>query len=208
MNQRQQSLFTAAISLMLVALFGFFISVVSDKTKLAAQQQQAAAKNIELVDPKVQPNQHARQAKKAEIDMRFGQAVIMLHAKQYDSAVKALHRVLELAPRMPEAHVNMGYAFLGGGDAKAARDFFASAIELNLNQLNAYYGLAMASEVLGDMESALGAMRTYVHLSPKDDPYIAKARAALWEWQAAREKANKKEPSAQTEHSSDKNKTE
>jgi len=161
------------------------------------------SQKIEHVDPKSNPNQHARQAKKAEIDIRFAQAVMMLHSKQYDNAIKALHRVLELAPRMPEAHVNMGYAFLGGGDAKTARDFFASAIELNLNQLNAYYGLAESSEALGDMETALGAMRTYVHLSPKDDPYIVKARAALWEWQEARDKVRTKNLSVKKENSSD-----
>ncbi len=191
MNQQKQSIITAVASLILAFVFVLGVGFLSEKTKSITPP---IKKNV-LVDPKAQPNQHAKQAKAIEIEMRFSQAVIMLHSKQYDNAIKSLHRVLELAPRMPEAHVNMGYAFLGGGDAKTARDFFASAIELNLNQLNAYYGLAMASEVLGDMESALGAMRTYVHLSPKDDPYIARARAALWEWQAARDKATKKEPS-------------
>jgi hypothetical protein len=26
-------------------------------------------------------------------------------------------------------------------------------------------------------------MRTFVHLTKADDPYLPKARAALWEWQ-------------------------
>jgi len=203
MNQQKQSIITAGLSLVFVFVFILGIYFLSEKTKLIAPP----IKEIVLVDPKTQPNQHAKQAKALEIDMRFRQAVIMLHAKQYDNAIKSLHRVLELAPRMPEAHVNIGFAFLGGGDAKTARDFFASAIELNLNQLNAYYGLAMASEILGDMESALGAMRTYVHLSSKDDPYVAKARAALWEWQEARDKARAKEPSAKKADDFDANET-
>ena len=147
-----------------------------------------AAKDLEVdwVDPSNDPNNHAIQAKQQEIQWRFNQAVTMLHAKQYDYAIKALHRVLELAPRMPEAHVNMGFAFLGGGDIKSARDFFTSALEINPKQLNAYYGLAMAAEAEQDMEVALGAMRTYVHLSSPDDPYLKKARAALWEWQENR----------------------
>ncbi|MCF6345999.1 MAG: tetratricopeptide repeat protein [Thiomicrorhabdus sp.] len=189
MSQQKQFIVTASATLVLVVIFIFLINLITEKTQsIVSPTLVPPIKKTALVDPKLQPNQHAKQAKASEIDLRFSQAVVMLHAKQYDSAIKALHRVLELAPKMPEAHVNMGYAFLGGGDAKTARDFFASAIELNLNQLNAYYGLAVASEVLGDMESALGAMRTYVHLSPKDDPHLAKARAALWEWQAAREK--------------------
>ncbi len=129
---------------------------------------------------------HAVQARKQEIDLRFEQAVVMLHAKRYDHAVAALHRLLELAPGMPEAHVNMGYALLGAGNASAARDFFASAVDLRPQQPNAYYGMAVALEALGDLPGAIGAMRTFVHLSPASDPHVRKAGAALWEWEAKR----------------------
>ena len=109
----------------------------------------------------------------------------MLHAKRYDYAAVAFHEVLRLAPRLPEAHVNMGFALLGQEQPGAARDFFTTAIELRPGQSNAYYGLALASEALGDMSTALGAMRSFVHLTPPEDPFVRKARAALWEWQAA-----------------------
>lgn len=135
-------------------------------------------------DPKVDPDTHARQAREAEIKARFDQAVVMLHAKRYDYAIEALHRVLELAPKLPEAHVNMGYALLGMEDYKAAADFFNTAIELRPQQANAYYGLAVALEGMGDLELALGAMRSYIHLNKNaQDPHLAKARAALWEWE-------------------------
>ena len=52
-------------------------------------------------------------------------------------------------------------------------------------QANAYWGLAVALEKLGDLHVALGAMRTYIHLSPADDPYVRRARSALWEWDDA-----------------------
>jgi tetratricopeptide (TPR) repeat protein len=93
--------------------------------------------------------------------------------------------VLELAPRMPEAHVNMGFALLGMGRPQAAADFFRSAIDLRPTQANAYYGLALAAEAQGDLPSALGAMRSYLHLSKGDDPYRTKARSAIWEWEQA-----------------------
>lgn len=121
----------------------------------------------------------------SEVDERFGQAVVMLHAKQFEPAVAALHRVLELAPRMPEAHVNMGFALLGMGKATAAADFFRSAIELRKTQANAYYGLGLAAEAQGDLHAALGAMRSYLHLSKADDPFRTKARSAIWEWEQA-----------------------
>lgn len=127
-----------------------------------------------------------RAAVNPEIDQRFQQAVIMLHAKRYDHAVTALHRVLELAPQMPEAHVNMGYAMLGLGRPAVARDFFESATALRPQQVNAYFGLAMAHEALGELPAAIGAMRTYLHLSPKDDPHARKAASALWEWESKR----------------------
>jgi tetratricopeptide (TPR) repeat protein len=126
---------------------------------------------------------HQRQMQDREVRQRFEQGVVMLHARQYDHAITALHRVLELAPRMPEAHVNMGYALLGLEKPEAARGFFQAAIELNPSQANAYYGLAITEEARQDHEGALGAMRTYLHLSKADDPFRNKARAALWEWE-------------------------
>lgn len=127
--------------------------------------------------------EHQRQMTESELRQRFQQSVVMLHAKQYEHAVTALHRVLQLAPTMPEAHVNMAYALLGLEQADAARSFFQSAIELRPQQANAYYGLALVEEMRQDYELALGAMRSYLHLSPAGDQHRAKARAALWEWE-------------------------
>ncbi|HEC19929.1 MAG TPA: tetratricopeptide repeat protein [Gammaproteobacteria bacterium] len=120
----------------------------------------------------------------ARVMERFQQAVALLHAKRYDYAITALDAVLEMAPNMPEAYVNMGYAFLGLEEYGPARGAFEKAIDLKVDQVNAYYGLAEAFEGLKDYEAALGAMRSYIHLSKPDDPYLAKARAALWEWEA------------------------
>ncbi|MDR9499652.1 MAG: tetratricopeptide repeat protein [Hydrogenovibrio sp.] len=196
MKTRYKRSIVAISTLFLFGLFGWAIVNMSseDTPQMKPDRSSAQAEKefeADWVDPKGDPGNHARQAKQQEVKWRFNQAVAMLHAKQYEYAVKALHRVLELAPRMPEAHVNMGFAFLGGGDVKSARDFFTTALEINPDQLNAYYGLAMAAEAQNDMEVALGAMRTYVHLSQPDDPYLRRARAALWEWQAARDKETK-----------------
>ncbi len=137
-------------------------------------------------DPQTTPEQHVREAGESELRERFNQAVVMLHAGEYDYAIKALQRVLEMRPRLPEAHVNMGFALLGKEVYGAAADFFATAIELNTYQANAYYGLAVAMDGTGNREAALGAMRSFIHLAGEaEEPYLATARAALWEWQAA-----------------------
>lgn len=120
----------------------------------------------------------------AEVDLAFRQGVVMLHAKRHEYALAAFHRVLKSAPEMPEAHANMGFALVGLGRHREARSFFEGAIALRPGQLNAYYGLALAAEAIGDMEVARGAMRTYAHLAPPDDPHRRKAEAALWEWSA------------------------
>lgn len=118
-------------------------------------------------------------ATREEVERRFKQGVAMLHMRQYDHALTAFHRVLELAPQMPEVHVNMGFALLGQGQHKAAADFFSSALALKVDQANAYYGLALALEGQGDLEAALGAMRTFAHLARPDDPYREKAQVLI-----------------------------
>ncbi|OYU81706.1 MAG: hypothetical protein CFE45_27790, partial [Burkholderiales bacterium PBB5] len=126
----------------------------------------------------------------AELRRRFDQAVLLLHGRQYEPAVRALHQVLLLSPRLPEAHVNMGYALLGLKRVPEARDFFDSAPHLKPDQANAYFGLALAWEASGDLAMATGAMRSYLHLARDEQPeHLRRARAALWEWEQAREAA-------------------
>ena len=135
----------------------------------AGQSQQVAQKS----DPQA-----------SEVEVRFQQAVYMLHAGHYDDAITALHRVIELSPRMPEAYVNMGFALFGLQRYQAAHDFFEAATDIRPYQGNAYWGIAITLEKLGDLEGALGAMRTYIHLAKPNDPYVTRARSALWEWES------------------------
>lgn len=121
----------------------------------------------------------------AETRHRFDAAVLLLHGKQYEPAAAMLKRVLELAPRLPEAHANMGFALLGLQRADDARGFFEGALALNAQQANAYYGLALAQEARGDTELAIGAMRSYLHLARnEDEAHLRRARAAVWEWES------------------------
>lgn len=134
--------------------------------------------------PVVDVGSHAQDQRARETRERFEQAVVMLHAKQYEHAVTALQRVLVLSPQMPEALVNLGFAWLGLKDAAQAQQAFEAAIDRRPSQANAYYGLAMALEQRTDLPGALGAMRSYLHLARADDPHRTRARAALWEWES------------------------
>ncbi len=174
---------TAAVTaLMLVLVMLALMSGFATRAQFAYQPPMV--KTEPLVDAEADPGGHARQYRERLIEERFQQAVAMLHAKRYDFAITALHRVIELVPGMPEAYVNMGYALIGKQDYKAAADFFNAAIELKPYQANAYWGLAVALEQLEDLEGAMGAMRTFIHLSPPNDPFLRKARSALWEWES------------------------
>lgn len=167
-----------ALAVLVISTGGMLIAAVSDGGWL---DRFSPADGALLRDP-ANPSDPTRQ----EIQRRFQQGVIMLHAKQYEHAMTAFHRVLALDPAMPEAHVDMGFALIGLQRYGAARDFFESAIALRREQTNAYYGLAVALDGLHDRPGAIGAMRTFVHLSKADDPYLRKAQAALWEWEAER----------------------
>lgn len=115
---------------------------------------------------------------------RFDAAVLLLQAGRHDEARRAFLRVIEHAPRSPEAQVNLGYALLGLGRAAAARQAFDTALALRPMQANAYHGIALAHEAQGEIELAVGAMRTYVHLAPHGDAaHVRRARAVLWEWE-------------------------
>lgn len=125
---------------------------------------------------------HAEKQLKAEMDMRFRQGVLMLHAKQYEHAMTAFHRVLQLEPDMPEAHVNLGFALLGMNNFAEARDFFAEALAIRAEQTNAHYGLALAMDGLGERHEAVEAMYRYVTFAPPGDPYRQQAEALLARW--------------------------
>jgi tetratricopeptide (TPR) repeat protein len=168
-TRRDRRPFAIALTVVLVALGGWALKAWNSGETPSARE-------------------HARQQIDAEVQRRFDEGVVMLHARQYEHAMTSFHRVLQLKPTLPEAHVNAGFAMIGLKRYREARGFFDAGIDLRKEQTNAYYGLAEALEGLGDLQGALGAMESYVHLSKADDPFRPKAEAAIWEWRAALDK--------------------
>lgn len=116
----------------------------------------------------------------------FSAAVEHMQRGRYRQSLDLWHQALLLAPDIPEIRVNMGFSLYELGDYATAREAFIGAMEQNAYQANAYYGLAITREKMGDLEGALGAMRSYIHLAAAGDGdrFIRRARAALWEWEA------------------------
>ncbi len=167
---------------MVLTIIGLISFLINNSNLVPAMQ--SAQSNTALVNKGALPANKAGDRRSHEIQIRFDQAIALLHAKQYEFAVTALDHVIALAPKLPEAYVNMGFALLGLEQYESAGNAFNKATELKVDQTNAYWGLALSLEGLKDYEAALGAMRSYIHLSTPDDPFLAKARSALWEWEA------------------------
>jgi len=120
----------------------------------------------------------------AEVRRRFEQAVVLIHGKQYEYAIKALLHILTITTELPQVYVNLGFSYIGLYDYDSAKSAFERALELRADQANAYYGMAIVLEEKKQLEPALGAMRTFIHLANPEDKYVVKARSAIWEWEA------------------------
>lgn len=106
---------------------------------------------------------------------------------RHDEAIRTLNRVRDEALGSSAAFHLIGKALIGKGDFATARDFLSKAIDLDPTRAEAYFDHARASEGLNDLPSALGGMRSYLHVETNSDPYrlrIAQARSAIWEWEA------------------------
>ena len=103
---------------------------------------------------------------------------------QYQQAVDEWNQLLLINASIPEVFANLGFSLFELNKYQAASEAFNQASNINPYQVNAYYGLAICYEKLGDISAATGAMRSYIHLAKKDDPFIRKARSALWEWES------------------------
>jgi len=168
------------VAVIVIAVGGYVINVTQFEAEDASTGNQGMIAAHAKVD-----DARARRAHQS-----FQQAVAMLQAGEFDFAVTALHDVLSIYPALPEAHVNMGFALLGLGEARAAADFFHSASDLRPTLHSAYYGLALAERQNGHDKAALAAMQAFAHLAAQDDQHLPRAQEFVWELQAATKKAS------------------
>ncbi len=109
-----------------------------------------------------------------------------MQSGDYPQALNYWHRAMVVNPAVPEVRVNMGFTLIEMGNYKAACKSFLDALDQNEYQANAYYGLAICNEESGNLEAALGYMKSFLHLArPEDKPYLSRARSAIWEWESS-----------------------
>ena len=137
----------------------------------------------QAIEDGLEPDARKEALRWEEIDLRMRQATFMLHSRQFEHAVVALDRALQLQPALVEAHVNMGFALLGLERETHAVRYFETALRLRPMQANAYYGLGVALNELGDAPAAVSAMRTYLHLGDPADTHRERAAAMAEGWE-------------------------
>lgn len=116
----------------------------------------------------------------------FREGVDFLKQGRTHEAIIVLEAANQLKPQVPEVPVNLGFAYLARGKHEIARRHFEKALEIKADQVNAYYGLGMALQQAGDVEAALGALRTFLHFEKEESPFWRKAAAAVWEMEDER----------------------
>ena len=151
------------------------------KPVLSALRENAAAVSAarEDIAPESAPGDDLGRALK--------QARAQIEAGKFDDAIRTLNPMRPQAGNSAPTYHQLGRALIGRGDYAVARDFLAKAIDLDPTLAEAYFDHARASEGMGDKVSALGGMRTFLHLVKDADPFrlpVAQARSAIWEWEA------------------------
>lgn len=152
-----------------------------------AERQQSSASSESELEAAPAGQQKALSPEATETKKILRIANEKIQAKQFDAAISFLHEARAVLKQNPQSYLMMARALEGKADYDTARDFYAAAIDRNRYLAEAYYGFATASEALGDLEAAIGGMRSFLHVQPNADPQklkIVQARSAIWEWES------------------------
>lgn len=139
------------------------------------------------IDPAQDRAGHLDEVRRVTVDALNGMARTALQAGKADEAAQSLLKAMYLAPDDAEAFHLMGDAMMQRRRFGEARQYYESAIDRDRLRADAYFSHATASEAMGDLESALGGMRSYLHVVADKDPFrlrVAQARSAIWEWES------------------------
>ena len=204
-TRRDRRLPVALLLMVLVVVLGVVVSALPkrgvDAAKLAAPPQRPASDFSGLVPAAtVAPGDDAEALAKEEIPAApdsnpeagaarqvLKNARQLIKKKQYDEAIKLLDQERSRLQEYADAYLLLGKALEGRRDYAVARDFYVAAINRDPFLSDAYWGVATSSEQLGELDSAIGAMRSYLHTERDADPQrlrIAQARSAIWEWES------------------------
>lgn len=158
------------------------------RTPAPASESPSTARSPALaIDPNKDPAGHTQEVRRVTRDALTDLARSLLKTDKPDEAAEALLKAMYLDPANAEPFHLMGDVMMQRKRFGEAREYYEAAIDRDPLRAEAYFGHAAASEAMGDLESALGGMRSYLHVTSDKDPYrlqVAQARSAIWEMES------------------------
>lgn len=103
-----------------------------------------------------------------ETGSAMAEGVSLFRSGDYEGAVEAFRRAVELDPDNEQAYVSLGSAYLRINRAAEAARAFRRAIDLDPNDATAHLGLAQSHKLSGDPDSALAELQQTLELDPEN----------------------------------------
>lgn len=122
---------------------------------------------------------HDAYAHLAEGEVRYGAAVLTGLETLFDSAAAAHRRALAIDPRLVDARVGLGMAYLAAGEAEAATAELERAVAMAEAHARSFEFLGRARLALDDANGAADAFARAVALAPASAPARAGHAEAL-----------------------------
>ncbi|WXU00459.1 MAG: Photosystem I assembly protein Ycf3 [Catillopecten margaritatus gill symbiont] len=88
---------------------------------------------------------------------------------QYQEAIDAYKKAIEIKPDEDRAYNNMGIAYGKLGQYQEAIDAYKKAIEIKPDKDEAYYNMGIAHDKLGQHQEAIDAYKKAIEIKPDED---------------------------------------
>jgi tetratricopeptide (TPR) repeat protein len=103
----------------------------------------------------------------SEVDRALADGVSLFHRGDFDGAVEAFRRAVELEPDNASAHVSLGSAYLRLNRAAEAARAFRRGIDVDPDNASAHVGLAQGRKLSGDPDGAIVELERALELDPE-----------------------------------------